>query len=63
MNDSDCKTDPILEELHSIRRQIHDECQGDLELMVAEMRSHQVLSGHPIATLSDFQSQELRAAQ
>lgn len=63
MNNSDCKTDPILDELHSVRRELHDECHGDLDTMVAEMRARQELSGHPIATLPNFHPEESQAAQ
>jgi hypothetical protein len=51
MKKTDPKSDPVLDELHSIRSQLHDECQGDLAAMVAEMRDRQKTSGHPIVPL------------
>ena len=43
--------DPILDELHAVRRHMHDDCGGDLAEIVARMRKRQSDSGHPIASI------------
>ena len=43
--------DPILDELHAVRRKMHDDCGGDLPELVAQMRKRQDSSGHPIASI------------
>ncbi len=43
--------DPILDELHAIRRRMHDDCGGDLARLVAQMRERQAESDHPIASI------------
>ncbi len=51
MSNLDCTSDPILEELHAIRRQLHDECGGDLTRLAREMRQRQESSGHTVASV------------
>jgi len=45
------KSDPILDELHAIRRQMLEECGGDLAKLGAELREREKLSGHPLVPL------------
>ena len=51
MTDKPRTSDPILDELHAVRRKMHDDCGGDLSRLVAQMRERQDNSGHPIAPI------------
>ncbi len=51
MADTQRTFDPILDELHAVRRKMHDDCGGDLSKLVAQMRKRQESSGHPIAPI------------
>ena len=51
MSDNRRGSDPILDELHAVRRKMHDDCGGNLAELVALMRERQNVSGHPIATI------------
>ncbi len=51
MADTPRTFDPILDELHAVRRKMHDDCGGDLSELVAQMRKRQNSSGHPIASI------------
>jgi len=43
--------DPILDELHAIRRQMNEDYGGDLSRMAVEMRKRELNSNHPIAPI------------
>lgn len=45
MNTPHPATDPILDELHAVRRQILDEYGGDIDKLVADLRERQDTSG------------------
>ena len=49
MSENPRASDPILDELHAVRRKMHDECGGELAEIVARMRQRQDKSGHPRA--------------
>ena len=51
MSDNPRPADPILDELHAIRRKMHDDCGGDLAELVARIRERQEKSDHPIASI------------
>jgi hypothetical protein len=51
MSDNRRGPDPILDELHAVRRQMHDDCKGNLAELVARMRERLNVSGHPIAPI------------
>jgi hypothetical protein len=38
MTDKTRRKDPIIEELHAVRRKLHDDCGGDLDKLASEMR-------------------------
>ena len=42
-------TDPILDELHAIRRQMLEECGGDVDKLVAGIRERQDRSGRIVS--------------
>ena len=43
--------DPILDELHAVRRQMLEASGGDLTELVARLQRDEQQSGHPIATI------------
>ena len=51
MTDKNQLVDPIIEELHAVRRKLHDDCGGDVDRLAREMRGRQNTSGHPIAAI------------
>ena len=51
MSDNPRDADPILDELHAVRRKMHDDCGGDLAELVARIRERQDKSDHPIAAI------------
>ena len=53
-------TDPIIEELHAVRRRLHDDCDGDLDKLAREMRKRQDASKHPIASIPVSQRRSLK---
>ncbi len=57
MSDEPRAADPILDELHAVRRKMHEDCGGDLAELVARMRERQDKSGHPIASIPVSASQ------
>lgn len=59
MTDKNQSTDPIIEELHTVRRKLHDDCNGDLDKLAREMRERQDASGHPIASIPVSRSRSL----
>lgn len=60
MNDDPRSSDPILDELHAIRRRMHDECGGDLNELVARIRERESRSDHPLASVPVRRSQATR---
>ena len=51
MSDNSRTADPILDELHAVRRKMHDDCGGDLGELVLRIRERQNKSDHPIAPI------------
>ena len=60
MTDRNHSTDPIIEELHEVRRKLHDDCNGDLDKLAREMRKRQDASEHPIASIPVSRSHSLK---
>ncbi len=42
------KTDPVIEEIHQIRRQISDQFNGDLVAIAEDASRRQAASGRPV---------------
>ena len=57
-------TDPILDELHAIRRQMLIECDSDLNRLVASLQKHEGESGRVFMKLpSDGETKVARREQ
>jgi hypothetical protein len=48
MTDKLMTTDPVIDEIHQIRREISDRFGGDLHAILADARQRQAASGHPV---------------
>lgn len=48
MTDKLMTTDPVIDEIHQIRREISDRFGGDLHAILADARQRQAESGHPV---------------
>ncbi len=48
MTDKLMTTDPVIDEIHQIRREISDRFGGDLHAILADARQRQAASDHPV---------------
>ena len=49
------KNDPIVEEVRETRRRIYDECEGDLEKLIARLRAAESMDKGRLVTLEEVQ--------
>lgn len=57
------KDDPIVEEIHRVRREMMEECDGDFEQLVATLREREGKDARRVVSSVEEGQRRLRAAR